>query len=261
LYFQNTLIRLPKSQPIQTAATIVLLIGLTLIFWDKFKQLSEFIPLVKLTAPENSTPKPLNKPPSKSVNSDPSVTNPFGNKIINSELTKDKNNLQNTTAEPIPILGNSPVVEPKPNLVSPLNQGLSSQYDSGTQKPSPPSSYTSTPDPINSLDRDSRAHTADRLKLLGLDIDWRQYSLSDMLDMESRIKAANRLASLGLDADWHSYPLGDLLNWESRIKEANSLKTLGYSVDWKNYSLDELLNLESQVRATGSLHSIDQQNQ
>jgi len=94
------------------------------------------------------------------------------------------------------------------------------------------------------LDAESRIGTANRLARLGYNVDWRTSSLTDMLDAESRIGTANRLARLGYNVDWRTSSLTDMLDAESRIGTANRLKRKGISVDWRNYSLTQLLNME-----------------
>ena len=104
---------------------------------------------------------------------------------------------------------------------------------------------TATAKPQNlSYEEQSKYDTAQRLRRLGYDVDWRTNSLTDMLDAESRIDTANRLARLGYKVDWRTSSLTDMLDAESRIDAANSLKRKGISVDWRNYSLTQLLNME-----------------
>jgi hypothetical protein len=102
---------------------------------------------------------------------------------------------------------------------------------------------TATPENL-SYEEQSKYSSAQRLRRLGYDVDWRTSSLTDMLDAESRIGTANRLARLGYNVDWRTSSLTDMLDAESRIGTANRLKRKGISVDWRNYSLTQLLNME-----------------
>jgi len=64
-----------------------------------------------------------------------------------------------------------------------------------------------------------------------------------------RIKAAQRLKELGDDVDWHQYSLLELLDRERRIETAQRLAALGVTVDWHSHSFEELLKLEQNARS------------
>ena len=72
---------------------------------------------------------------------------------------------------------------------------------------------TATPENL-SYEEQSKYSSAQRLRRLGYDVDWRTSSLTDMLDAESRIGTANRLKRKGISVDWRNYSLTQLLNME-----------------------------------------------
>ncbi|MBU5612872.1 hypothetical protein [Geomonas azotofigens] len=103
------------------------------------------------------------------------------------------------------------------------------------------------------LEEQSKYNTAQRLRRLGYDVDWRTSSLVDMIDSESRISAANRLARLGYNVDWRTKSLTDMIDAESRIGTANRLSQLGYNVDWRTISLTDMIDAESRISAANRL--------
>ena len=107
--------------------------------------------------------------------------------------------------------------------------------------------------PPSSIEDQSRYNTAKRLHDLGYDIDWRRFSLGEMLDAESRINTARRLHDLGYDIDWHRFSLGDMLDAESRINTARRLHDLGYDIDWHRFSLGDMLDAESRINTARRL--------
>jgi|GEM_PF-1121384 len=148
----------------------------------------------------------------------------------------------------------------KPTVLSP-----SSQRKSSAQSIPSTSFLGTTAKPKNlSFEEQSRYDTAQRLRRLGYDVDWRTSSLMDMLDAESRIGAANRLSQLGYKVDWKTSSLLDMLDAESRIGAANRLSRLGHKVDWKTSSLMGMLDAESRIGAANRLKrkgvSVDWQN-
>jgi len=106
-----------------------------------------------------------------------------------------------------------------------------------------------------SLDDEGRIQTANRLRALGLDVDWHKHSEMQMLDWEGRIQTANRLNALGLTIDWHKYSEMEMLDWEGRIQTANRLTALGVSVDWNKHSEMEMLDWESRIQTAARLAS------
>ena len=105
------------------------------------------------------------------------------------------------------------------------------------------------------IESTSRMRAAERLAALGLTVDWKTMSLSEMLEAESRMRAAGRLNNLGLNIEWRTETLSAMLDTESRVRAAERLKSLGLSVDWRIMPLSEMLDAESRIRAADRLRT------
>lgn len=97
---------------------------------------------------------------------------------------------------------------------------------------------------LDMADWESRAQTAERLKRLGIDVSWRDHSLLEMMDWEGRANTADRLRRLGVSANWREHSLMEMMDWESRINTASRLRLRGISVDWRQHSSMQLLEME-----------------
>ncbi len=104
-----------------------------------------------------------------------------------------------------------------------------------------------------SNDEQNRIRKALDIQQLGLNVDWRSYSWSELSDIESRIRKAKDLEKLGLKVDWKSNTWSQMSDWESRIRKAKDLERLGLKVDWKENTWNEMFDWETRIRKANDL--------
>src|SRR5262245_47715752 len=110
------------------------------------------------------------------------------------------------------------------------------------------------------LDGQRRRDAAAELRRLGLEVDWRLASLTELDDWVMRARRAHVLHDkFGVDVDWRTYGASELADFERRLVRAANLRRYGVSVDWRLYGtgqLDELQALVERQHASGALQPI-----
>jgi len=105
-----------------------------------------------------------------------------------------------------------------------------------------------------------RQDAAAELRRLGLEVDWRQASLTELDDWVMRARRARVLHDrFGVDVDWRTYGVSELADFERRLVRAANLRRYGVSVDWRLFGttqLDELLALVERQHTSGVLPPI-----
>jgi hypothetical protein len=111
-----------------------------------------------------------------------------------------------------------------------------------------------------SVDRQRRRDAATELRRLGLEVDWRLASLTELDDWVMRASRARELHDkFGVDLDWRAYRVSELTDFEGRLIRAANLRRYGVSVDWRLYGtaqLDELQALVEKQHASRALQPI-----
>ena len=109
-------------------------------------------------------------------------------------------------------------------------------------------------------DRQRRQDAATELRRLGLEVDWRLASLTELDDWVMRANRARELHDkFGVDVDWRTYGVSELTDFEGRLIRAANLRRYGVSVDWRLFGtaqLDELQALLEKQHASGALRPI-----
>lgn len=100
-----------------------------------------------------------------------------------------------------------------------------------------------------------RCETATRIaQKYGFAIDWRQFSLMQLMDAETRMDTAARIEQeFGVTFDWSAYSLRELMDAEARMGCAVRLsQATGTPVDWRAFSLQQLLEMETRLSGGGT---------
>lgn len=107
------------------------------------------------------------------------------------------------------------------------------------------------------VDGQRRRDAADELRRLGLEVDWRLASSTELDDWLLRARRARALHDrFGVDVDWRAYGISELADFEGRLVRAANLRRYGVSVDWRLFGaaqLDELQALLDKQHASGAL--------
>jgi len=111
-----------------------------------------------------------------------------------------------------------------------------------------------------SIDRQRRRDAATELRRLGLEVDWRLASLTELDDWVMRASRARELHDkFGVDVDWRTYGVSELMDFEGRLVRAANLRRYGVTVDWRLYGtaqLDELQALVEKQHASRAFQPI-----
>lgn len=110
------------------------------------------------------------------------------------------------------------------------------------------------------VDRQRRQDAATELRRLGLEVDWRLASSTELDDWVTRASRARELHDrFGVDVDWRTYGVSELTDLEGRLIRIANLRRYGVSVDWRLYGtaqLDELQALVEKQHASRALPPI-----
>src|SRR5262245_43722446 len=111
------------------------------------------------------------------------------------------------------------------------------------------------------VDGQRRRDAAAELRRLGLEVDWRLASSTELDDWVMRARRARALHDkFGVDVDWRTYGALELADFEGRLIRAANLRRYGVSVDWRLFGaaqLDELQALLEKQHASGALRPIN----
>ena len=110
------------------------------------------------------------------------------------------------------------------------------------------------------VDGQRRQDAAAELRRLGLEIDWRLASVTELDDWLMRARRARVLHDrFGVDVDWRAHGVSELADFEGRLVRAANLRRYGVIVDWRLYGiaqLDELQALVAKQHASGAVQPI-----
>src|SRR5258706_3795123 len=103
--------------------------------------------------------------------------------------------------------------------------------------------------PNSVADQIRRKQEAAEIQKLGVTVDWRTATWTEIHDWRLRIHEAKGVREhCGSQPDWRTYPLPDLRDWHARCWRAAALVKIGVQVDWKQYSIKQLDELRSFVQ-------------
>jgi hypothetical protein len=110
------------------------------------------------------------------------------------------------------------------------------------------------------VDGERRRDAAAELRRLGLQIDWRLASATELDEWLMRARRARVLRDrFGVDVDWRTHGVSELADFEGRLARAANLRRYGVTVDWRLYGiaqLDELQALVEKQHVSGALQPI-----
>src|SRR4029077_4092253 len=96
------------------------------------------------------------------------------------------------------------------------------------------------------VDRQRRRDAATELRRLGLEVDWRLATLTELDDWVMRASRARELHDkFGVDIDWRDYRISELADFGGRLTRVANLRRYGVSVDWRLYGTAQLDELQA----------------